>query len=94
LPSDHSLPRKRKGQNESERRIEETDELLQETVERLSRHCPPDLVGEAAHDDLLDLKPHFQDALTALADIERQRVLTDEELSQRRAFKMLLVAAR
>jgi hypothetical protein len=41
---------------------------------------------------VLGLRPHLEEALAALADIERRRSLTDEELARRRAFKMLLAA--
>jgi len=47
----------------------------------------------AAREDLLELRPHIQDALDALADIERGRDLTDEELARRRAFRMVLPLA-
>jgi hypothetical protein len=78
----------------SERRVEEADALVQQTVELLSRRCPPHLLEAAAHDDLVYLRPHLQEALGALVDIERRRDLTDEELARRRAFKMLLAATR
>jgi hypothetical protein len=77
---------------EPQRRIEQTNALLQQTVELLSRRCPPHLLEAAAHDDLLYLRPHLQEALAALEDIEGRRSLTEEELSRRRAFKMLLAA--
>jgi hypothetical protein len=64
--------------------------LLQQTVELLSRRCPPHMLEAAAHHDLVYLRPHLQEALGAIADIERRRDLTDEELARRRAFKMLL----
>lgn len=89
-----SMERTGAEQSELERKVEVADELLRETVERLSRRCPPHLVGLVAHNDLLDLKPHLEEALAALEDIEAHRSLTDEELVQRRAFKMLLVATR
>lgn len=92
MPSDHSPQRRSKGPNEPEQTVQETEALLRETLERLTRRCPPHLVGEAARDDLLDLKPHLEEALASLEDIEGRRSLTDEELSRRRAFKMLLVA--
>jgi hypothetical protein len=38
------------------------------------------------------LKPKLEEALEAIADIERRRTLTDEERARRRAFKMLLAA--
>jgi hypothetical protein len=40
------------------------------------------------------LKPHLQEALEALKEIERSRGLTDQELAQRRAFRMLLETGR
>jgi hypothetical protein len=83
-----------RGKEEKERKVKEAGALLQVTVERLSRSCPPELIGEAAHDDLLYLRPHLVEALAALEDIERQRMLTDGELAQRRAFRMVLVVTR
>jgi hypothetical protein len=77
---------------EAERRVKETDALVRETVIRLSRSASPELLGERAHEDVLDLRPHLEEALAALAEIDRRRGLTDEELARRRAFKMLLVA--
>jgi hypothetical protein len=78
---------------ECERKIDETDALLRQTVEHLSTRYSPHLVGQAARDKLLDLSSHLQEALGSLADIEGRRNLTDEELARRRAFKMLLAAA-
>jgi hypothetical protein len=75
-----------------ERRVEQTDALLQETVELLSRGCPAHLLEAAAHDDLVYLRPHLEEALAALEDIEGRRSLAEEELARRRAFKMLLAA--
>jgi hypothetical protein len=83
-----------RAQEERERRVKEAGALLQVTVERLSRSCPPELIGKAARDDLLDLKPCLEGALAALEDIERHRNLNDGELAQRRAFRMVLVATR
>jgi hypothetical protein len=79
------------GRSEPERRVEAADALLQQTVELLSRRCPPHMLEEAARDDLVYLRPHLEKALGAIADIEQRRGLTDEELARRRAFKMLLV---
>ena len=67
-----------------------TEALVVETVKRLSRSCPPNLLGEAAREDLLALKPRLEEALELLEDIERHRRLTEEELAQHYAFKMLL----
>jgi hypothetical protein len=75
----------------SKRSVEAADALLQQTVELLSRRCPPHLLEAAAHDDLVYLRPHLEEALAAIVGIERWRPLTDEELARRRAFKMLLV---
>ena len=83
-----------RGKEERERRVKEAGALLQVTVERLSRSCPPEWIGDAARDDLLELKPFLVEALAALEDIERQRNLTDGELAQRRAFRMVLVVTR
>jgi hypothetical protein len=52
------------------------------------------LIGEVARDELLELKPYLVEALVALEDIERQRMLTDGELAQRRAFRIVLVVTR
>lgn len=76
-----------------EQRVEQAEALVQETVERLSRHCPPHLLEAAAHDDLIYLRPHLEEALAAIVDIEGRRTLTEEELARRRAFKMLLAAS-
>jgi hypothetical protein len=74
----------------SERSVEAADALLQQTVELLSRRCPPYMLEVAAHDDLVYVRPHLEEALAAIVDIEGRRDLTDEELARRRAFKMLL----
>jgi hypothetical protein len=79
--------------SEPERRVMETDALLQQSVERLSRNCPPNLVGKATREELLNLTPHVLEALDALADIEGQRSLTEEEYARRRAFRLLLAVA-
>jgi hypothetical protein len=52
--------------------------------------CPPELLAEAAREELLALKPYLQEALEALEDIQRSRSLIDKELSQQHAFRMLL----
>ena len=67
-----------------------TQALVVETVKLLSRSCPPDFLAEAAREDLLALKPRLEEALEALEDIKRRRSLTEEELAQQYAFKMLL----
>jgi hypothetical protein len=86
----HSMQTNDEGRSEPEHRVEAADALLQQTVELLSRRCPRHMLEEAAHDDLVYLRPHLQEALAAMVDIEQRRDLTDEELARRRAFKMLL----
>jgi hypothetical protein len=94
-PMPYGAPEERRStpRSEPERRVEETDALLQQSVERLSRNCPPHLVCEAAREELLNLTPPVLEALDALADIEVQRSLTEEEYARQRAFRMLLAAA-
>jgi len=93
-PAGSTLAGKEQGEmDEAERRVKETDELVRETVIRLSRSGSSELLGATAHEDVLGLRPHLEEALAALADIERRRGLTDEELARWRAFKMLLAAA-
>jgi hypothetical protein len=70
--------------------LEATEALVLETVKLLSQGCPPEILPEAARDDLLALKPHLREALEALGDIQRRRSLTDKERTQQYAFKMLL----
>ena len=74
--------------------IRATEALVVETVRLLSRGCPPEILAEAAREDLLALKPHLEEALEALEDIKRRRSLTEEELNQHHAFKMLLTTDR
>ncbi len=81
---------KGEGARELERRVEETGTLLRETVGRLSRQSHTHLVGAAAYQSLMDLRPRLQEGLEALAGIERQRGLTDQELALRSAFRILL----
>ena len=70
--------------------VEAAQTLVVETVKLLSRTCPPSLLGEAAREDLLALKPRLEEALEALEDIKWRRSLTEEEINQHYAFKMLL----
>jgi hypothetical protein len=74
----------------SEQKVERTAALLRETVERLLGGYPPDLVAEAARENLFNLRPHLEEALEALAQTELRRELTDGELACRRAFRTLL----
>ena len=78
----------------SERKIEATDKLLRNAVESLSRHYPTHSVGAAACDSLMDLRPHLEEGLSALAGIECRRELTDQECSWQRAFRIALVSSR
>jgi hypothetical protein len=75
------------------RRVEQTDALLEQTVVRLSRECPPQLLCHAAREELLELRPHLLETLGALAILDSQRSLTEEERARRRAFRMLLQVA-
>ncbi len=77
-----------------EQKIEAADKLLRETVECLSRHYPTYSVGAAACDSLVDLRPHLEEGLSALANIERRRELTDQECSLQRAFRIVLSSSR
>ena len=70
--------------------LEVREALLLETVKLLSRSCPSEFLPEAAREDLLALKPHLQEALEALEEIQRRRNLTEKEHCQQYAFKMLL----
>ena len=70
--------------------VDATQALIVEALKRLSRDYPPSLLGEAAREDLLALKPRLEEAIEALEDIKRRRSLTEEELVQHSAFKMLL----
>jgi hypothetical protein len=70
--------------------LEATETLVLETVKLLSRSCPSEFLPEAAREDLLALKPHLEEALEALEEIQRRRSLTEKERSQQYAFKMLL----
>jgi hypothetical protein len=73
--------------------VEAAEALVHETVKLLLRGCPPENLAEAAREDLLELNPHLQVALETLEDASRHRNLTDKELAQHHAFKMLLARA-
>jgi hypothetical protein len=70
--------------------VDRASTLVHETVTRLSRHCTGHTIGNAASENLQRMRPQFEGALAALAEIERRRTLTQVEFSRRRAFKMLL----
>jgi hypothetical protein len=80
--------------SEPERKVDAADALLQETIEHLARGCPLPLLGARARESLEDLRPHVQQALDALEEIEGRRELTEGEFSRRHAFKMVLAARR
>jgi hypothetical protein len=80
-------------QSEQELKVEAAEALVQEAVGRLSRLNAPYL-AVAAREDLMDLRPHLEEAMEALEDIERSRDLTDKERELQHAFKMLLAARR
>ena len=92
IRGDHNVLRSPKGKSHDEspcleRKVEATDKLLRETVECLSRYHPTHSVRAAACDSLVDLRPHLEEGLSALAGIERRRELTDRECSWQRAFR-------
>ncbi|MBA2712263.1 MAG: hypothetical protein H0U55_01740 [Rubrobacteraceae bacterium] len=70
--------------------VDQANTLVSEAVRRLLRQCPEHAIGGTASEDLQRMRPCFEGALAALAEIERCRGLTQKEFSQRRAFKMLL----
>ena len=80
--------------SELQRRVERTDALVQTAIEHLSRGYPEQAIGGAALEDLQQMRPHLEEALAALVQIEERRKLTEKELSLRRAFKMLFEATR
>ncbi len=73
-----------------ERAVEVTDTLVQQRVVRLARCHPLPLLGEVAREELVQLRPRLEEALSALGEIEGRRSLTAKELAQRHAFKTLL----
>ena len=74
--------------------VEHSDALVRRTVLGLSRLPAEHILEGAARDELRGLKPHLEEALEALEEIEQRRGLTHQELAQRRAFRMLLDACR
>jgi hypothetical protein len=77
--------------SETERAVvEDAEARIVESVVLLSRKCPPEILPERAREQLLALRPHLEEAQEALEDLKGRRYLTDEELSQRYVFKMLL----
>lgn len=78
---------------EQQQMVEEAAALLTARVNRLQQY-PPDLRGEVAREYLMDLRPHLQAAIEALAYIARRRDLNDRERALQNAFKILLDARR
>ena len=74
--------------------VEHSDALVRRTVLSLSRLPAGHILEGAAREEIRGLKPHLQEALEALKEIESRRGLTDQELAQRRAFRMLLETSR
>jgi hypothetical protein len=74
--------------------VEHSDALVRRTVLSLSRLPAGHILEGAAREEIRGLKPHLEEALEALKEIESRRGLTDQELAQRRAFRMLLETGR
>jgi hypothetical protein len=70
--------------------VEHSDALVRRTVLSLSRLPAGHILEGAAREEIRGLKPHLEEALEALKEIESRRGLTDQEFAQRRAFRMLL----
>ena len=70
--------------------VEHSDALVRRTVLGLSRLPVEHILEGAAREEMRGLKPHLEEALEALEEIEGRRGLTDQELALRRAFKLLL----
>jgi hypothetical protein len=77
---------------EAMRVVEHADVLLRRMVLSLSRLPAEHNLERAARDEKRSLKPHLEEAMEALEEIERCRGLTNQELALRRAFRMLLVS--
>jgi predicted Rossmann fold nucleotide-binding protein DprA/Smf involved in DNA uptake len=77
----------------SDSRVERIHSLVLEKVDTLLR-CPSGLEEEATHEVLSKLKSHAEAALEELETLEWLRDLTDEELSRRRMFMLLVSVVR
>jgi hypothetical protein len=75
---------------EATRVVEHSDALVRRTILGLSRLPAEHILEGAAREEMRGLKPHLEEALEALEEIEGRRGLTDQELALRRAFKLLL----
>lgn len=67
---------------------------LERALEQLCRYCSEDLRGTVAHEKLVILMPRVQEAIEDLEEIEKRRPLTEEELAQRHAIRLLLSRPR
>ena len=67
---------------------------LSRMVEWLCRRCPEEVRAEAAHEELVELRPRVKEAIEALDFIKERRGLTEEELAWRRVFMLLCNAGR
>jgi hypothetical protein len=74
--------------------VQHSDALVRRTVLSLSRLPAGHNLEGSAREEIRGLKPHLEEALEALKEIERCRGLTDQELAQGRAFRMLLETGR
>jgi hypothetical protein len=79
--------------NEQELKVEAAEARVQEAVEHLSQLDSPH-PGEIARKDLMNLRPHLEEAMEALENIEGRRALSDRERTLQHAFKMLLTVRR
>jgi hypothetical protein len=59
-------------------KIEEAAALLEGVIDGLRRR-PSEQIASAAHEALMDLRPHVEAVLEALEDIEEHRHHTDRE---------------
>jgi hypothetical protein len=72
--------------------VERIAALVRRTTLGLSTLPAEHILEGAAREELRALKPHLEEALEALEEIEGHRGLTDQELALRRAFRMLLAS--
>ena len=77
----------------SDSRSERVRSLVLEKVAGLLR-CPPERREEATHEAFSKLRPHVKAELEALESLERLRDLTEEELTRRQVFAMLVSVVR
>jgi predicted Rossmann fold nucleotide-binding protein DprA/Smf involved in DNA uptake len=77
----------------SDSRVERVHSLVLEKIDTLLR-CSSKLEEEVTHEVLSKLKPHAEAALEELETLEWLRDLTDEELSRRQTFELLVAVVR